>query len=373
MKSECPDRAWASAHLCRPGCSRWGSGRQALGSHSRLPQVMLHSSQEPHTSGPGQAGTAWHCRMPTTQVLEIKVGLQKTGTCLLPWRPSCPAGDPRLPGLLAHQLSHSPAITSLSSRLSQDLSPDPTEWLWFSRIPEGTGAGQALQMAQPSTNPAQSSTPLSAPTGTRVLVDGGHRSPNGQQSWDTGVAHSHLQFQAGPCGQSGRGQVGGHCCAWGAVVGDTDPCLWAGTGSGTGPVGAWGGAVHTKTILGQLALGSPTAGLLAACQVWLAHDLGETGPHRSGGRAAHREDPGYLHRLQQEGSRTGRFGTGSILRRGSRELSDQPSCHAHHLLGLSLAQFHGVSALRVLPQRKWHACVYAGAGEGQMQGVKAQR
>ena len=139
-------------------------------------------------------------------------------------------------------------------------------------------------------------------------------------------------------------------------------------------LGQWvHGGVHTKAILGQLALGSPTAGLLAACRVWLAHDLGETGPRRSGGRAAHREDPGYLHSLKQEGSRMGRFGTGFILRRGSRELSDKPSCHAHHLLGLSLAQFQGLSALRVLPQRKWHACVYAGVGEAQMQGVKAQR
>ena len=155
--------------------------------------------------------------------------------------PSCPAGSPCLPGLLAHQLSHSPAITSLSSRLSQDLSPDPTEWLWFSRIPKGAGAGRALQMAQPITNPAQSSTPLSPPMGTRVLVDGGHRSPR-HQPWDTGVAHSHLQSQAGPCGQSGRGQLGGHCCAWGVVGGDIDPCLWTGTGSSTGPVGAWGGA-----------------------------------------------------------------------------------------------------------------------------------
>lgn len=63
-----------------------------------------------------------------------------------------------------------------------------------------------------------------------------------------------LQSQAGPCGQSGRGQVGGHCCAWGVVAGDTDPCLWDGTGSGTGPVGGGGG--HTKAILGQLAWGS---------------------------------------------------------------------------------------------------------------------
>ena len=79
--------------------------------------------------------------------------------------PSCPAGSPCLPGLLAHQLSHSPAITSLSSRLSQDLSPDPTEWLWFSRIPKGAGAGRALQMAQPITNPAQSSTRCLHPRG----------------------------------------------------------------------------------------------------------------------------------------------------------------------------------------------------------------
>ena len=66
---------------------------------------------------------------------------------------------------MAHQLSHSPAITSLSSRLSQDLSPDPTEWLWFSRIPKGTGAGRALHMAQPITNPAQSSTRCLHPRG----------------------------------------------------------------------------------------------------------------------------------------------------------------------------------------------------------------
>ena len=34
------------------------------------------------------------------------------------------------------------------------------------------------------------------------------------------------------------------------------------------------GGGHTKAVLGQLAWGAPTAGLLAARRVWLAHDPG---------------------------------------------------------------------------------------------------
>lgn len=173
------------------------------------------------------------------------------------------------------------------------------------------------------------------------------------------------QSQAGPRGQSGRGQAGGHCCARGRAGGGTDPWLQAGTGSGTGRgsrKGRPGTAGQGDTHSG--AAGSPSS--LAGTRPQ------GTGPRRSGGRAAHRgEDPGHLHSLQQEGSRKGGFGGSHPGGWGaSTELGDQPSCHARHLLGPSLAQFHGVSALRALPQRKWYACVYVvrARGGGEMGG-----
>ena len=117
-------------------------------------------------------------------------GVRRQGPACFPRGPPAQLSAHASLALLAHQLSQGPVTTSPGSRLSQELSPDPTVRLWFSGIPEGTGGGRALQTAQPSPTPAQSSTPLSPPTGTGVLVRGGHRSPNGHQPRDAGVAHS---------------------------------------------------------------------------------------------------------------------------------------------------------------------------------------
>lgn len=78
-----------------------------------------------------------------------------------------------------------------------------------------------LQMAQPITNPAQGSTPLSPPTGTRVLVGGGHRIPNGHQPWDTGVAHSHPTVPGWPLWAEWKGPGGRALLCLGGGLGET--------------------------------------------------------------------------------------------------------------------------------------------------------
>lgn len=126
------------------------------------------------------------------------------------------------------------------------------------------------------------------------------------------------------------------------------------------------GGGHAKAVLGQLARGTPTAGLLAAHRVWLALD--PRGQVLAGAGAGLPTGEKILATCtvcsRREAERVG-LGGPTLGGGASRELGDQPSCHAHHLLGPSLAQFNGVSALRALPQRKWYACVYvvrAGGG-----------
>lgn len=197
------DRVWAGAHLCRPGCGRCGSGGQArgrggAGNGGSAAAPLHHRRRCSPPRGP---------RSPTAPALSRRAppgtegclphrcwgqgwGVRRQGPARFPrGRPARLAAHTSLM-LLAHQLSHGPVTTSPGSRLSQELSPDPAERLWFSGIPEGTGRGRVLQMAQPITNPAQGSTPLSPPGGTQVLAGGGHRSPNRHQPRDVGVAHS---------------------------------------------------------------------------------------------------------------------------------------------------------------------------------------
>ena len=139
------DRAWAGAHLCRLGCGRCGSGGQApgrgaAGSGGSAAAPLHHRRRCSPPRGP---------RSPTAPALSRRA---PPGTEGCPPRrcwgqewavrrqgpPARLAAQASL-ALLAHQLSHGPVTTSPGSRLSQELSPDPAERLWFSGIPEGTG------------------------------------------------------------------------------------------------------------------------------------------------------------------------------------------------------------------------------------------
>lgn len=148
-------RAWAGAHLCRLVCGRCGSGGQAPGrgagrsvesAAAPLPHTKHCSpprgpkSSTPQGQGsqapPGIAGCLPH------RCWGQGGGFRRQATPPTPGRALLPGWQP-IPSLLllAHQLSHGPVTTSPGSRLSQELSPDPAERLWFSGIPEGTGVG----------------------------------------------------------------------------------------------------------------------------------------------------------------------------------------------------------------------------------------
>lgn len=85
--------------------------------------------------GPGQLGTSWHCRMPATQVLGTGKGVSVAGPGPTSLKPPWPRSTDHPQS--AYQLSQGPATTSPGARLSQELSVDPTDRLWFSGIPEG--------------------------------------------------------------------------------------------------------------------------------------------------------------------------------------------------------------------------------------------
>ena len=132
--------------LWRAGPGQGGRAHLRERSCSPPPQETLQSSQgpqEPHTPGPGQPGTSWHCRTPSIQVLGTREGASEDSTLANSHKsPHCPALQPTpSPLLLTHQLSQGPVTISPGSRLSQELSPEPADRLWFSGIPEGTGRG----------------------------------------------------------------------------------------------------------------------------------------------------------------------------------------------------------------------------------------
>lgn len=139
------DRAWAGAHLCRLGCGRCGSGGQApgrgaAGSGGSAAAPLHHRRRCSPPRGP---------RSPTAPALSRRAppgteGCPPRRCWVQEWAVRRQGPPARLAAqaslvLLAHQLSHGPVTTSPGSRLSQELSPDPTERLWFSGIPEGTG------------------------------------------------------------------------------------------------------------------------------------------------------------------------------------------------------------------------------------------
>ena len=236
-------------------------------------------------------------------------GVRRQGPACFPRGPPAQLSAHASLALLAHQLSQGPVTTSPGSRLSQELSPDPAEWLAFSGIPEGIGAGRHFRRLSHHQLLLRALPSCLHPRGQGSWCAEDTEAPTGTSPGTRELPIPVLQSQAGPRGQGGRRQAGGRCCAQGWVGGGTDPWLQAGTGSGTGR-GAHKGRPGTAGLGGthSWAAGSPSS--LAGTR-----PRGK-GPRRSGGRAAHRgEDPGHPHSLQQEGSREGGFGEGSILGR----------------------------------------------------------
>lgn len=117
-----PLQTWVrQVRLWRAGPGQGGRAHLRERSCSPPPHDTLQSSQgpqEPHTPGPGQPGTSWHCRMPSLQVLGTKRGASEDRTLAssrrahaaqlcspLPpccaWLTSChraPSPSPRVPG-----------------------------------------------------------------------------------------------------------------------------------------------------------------------------------------------------------------------------------------------------------------------------------
>lgn len=205
-------------------------------------------------------------------------GFRRQGPARCPKGPTAQQAAHPFPGSVAHQLSHGPVTTSPGSRLSQELSPDPADRLWFSGIPEGTGVGAGPSDSSAHHTNASSRSATSLLALYRIPPHGdpdpgpaegcrrmrGRRRPGMLER--PGAAHPCPAAQVGPCGQSGRDETS-RCCSGGGW-GRGWETLTHGSGLVLAAALGWG---HTMTILEQLAGGAPTAGL-AARQAWLTHD-----------------------------------------------------------------------------------------------------
>ena len=273
------DRVRAGAHLCRPGCGRCGSGGQArgrggAGNGGSAAAPLHHRRRCSPPRGP---------RSPTAPALSKRAppgtegclphrcwgqgwGVRRQGPARFPrGRPARLAAHTSLT-LLAHQLSHGPVTTSPGSRLSQELSPDPAERLWFSGIPEGTGRGRVLSDGSANHQSCSGLYPAVSTWGDPG--PGGRRTQKPQQAPAPGrgscsfLSHSPRLAPVGKVAgarREGTAVLGGGLGE--ALTHGSRLVLAAALGGG-----------HAKAVLGQLARGTPTAGLLAAHRVWLALD-----------------------------------------------------------------------------------------------------